>query len=299
MEMCSHHSPAAMLSHPSVDKDPQYSQPSTPGACCRKTLPDSPPVCMVHGCDKLLGKAYDKKCRTCVSHRQATVVEFDGAPHRFCQKCSRFHAQSEFDGTKRNCRQRLNEHNYRQRRLRLLRKAAQQTPTAPFSCTHMAVPTTVYSGSVVYLQPSSPPASIVPQCPVVDFVDNLSTELDVDFTDLDPLIDDVYIEALFNTTTCEPTMKSLPSDSESVAKVQSLAPTRVSAPVPVPAVAPQRAYFQAQTSGDTFLSGVSSTPSSLPIELDEFLWLEQSLAQSTASYTFPDLPPIVSYPILN
>lgn len=52
--------PDALLLCLPVDNAPHDSQPDTPGACCRKALPDSPSVCMVHGCDKELEKAYDK-----------------------------------------------------------------------------------------------------------------------------------------------------------------------------------------------------------------------------------------------
>jgi hypothetical protein len=38
-----------------------------------------------------------------------------------CLQCSRFHPLTDFDGIRKNCRQRLQEHNHRQRKSRLMR----------------------------------------------------------------------------------------------------------------------------------------------------------------------------------
>ncbi|KAG7671281.1 hypothetical protein NADE_007813 [Nannochloris sp. 'desiccata'] len=64
--------------------------------------------CHVFGCKSNLVKAYDK-------------VEFNGVSHRFCQQCSRFQPLTEFDGERKTCRQRLQQHNNRQRKTRLMR----------------------------------------------------------------------------------------------------------------------------------------------------------------------------------
>lgn len=67
-----------------------------------------------------------QKARTCSFHRKAGHVEIDQVLHRFCQQCSRFHPLAEFDGARRNCRNRLQQHNRRQRRMRLLRRPDSQ-----------------------------------------------------------------------------------------------------------------------------------------------------------------------------
>ncbi|PNG99373.1 Squamosa promoter-binding-like protein 9, partial [Tetrabaena socialis] len=46
----------------------------------------------------------------------ASMVMRDGIEQRFCQQCGRFHGLTEFDGTKRSCRARLQRHNARRRK---------------------------------------------------------------------------------------------------------------------------------------------------------------------------------------
>uniref|UniRef100_A0A0D9VCS7 SBP-type domain-containing protein n=1 Tax=Leersia perrieri TaxID=77586 RepID=A0A0D9VCS7_9ORYZ len=74
--------------------------------------------CQVEGCGvELVGvKDYHRKHRVCEAHAKFPRVVVAGQERRFCQQCSRFHALSEFDQTKRSCRRRLYDHNARRRK---------------------------------------------------------------------------------------------------------------------------------------------------------------------------------------
>nr|AGP03034.1 SQUAMOSA promoter binding protein-like protein 11 [Arabis alpina] len=77
------------------------------------------PRCQIDGCELDLSSAkdYHRKHRVCESHSKCPKVIVGGLERRFCQQCSRFHAVSEFDETKRSCRKRLSHHNARRRKL--------------------------------------------------------------------------------------------------------------------------------------------------------------------------------------
>ena len=77
-----------------------------------------PVLCQVDGCQSDLSgqKEYHQRYKICPQHMKAKCIPKDGAPHRFCQQCGRFHLLSEFDGNKRSCRVRLTKHNQRRRK---------------------------------------------------------------------------------------------------------------------------------------------------------------------------------------
>ncbi|XP_057487141.1 protein LIGULELESS 1-like isoform X2 [Actinidia eriantha] len=76
------------------------------------------PRCQVDGCHVALvnAKDYHRRHKVCEMHSKAPKVEVLGLEQRFCQQCSRFHAISEFDDSKRSCRRRLAGHNERRRK---------------------------------------------------------------------------------------------------------------------------------------------------------------------------------------
>lgn len=76
------------------------------------------PRCQVEGCHVALmnAKDYHRRHKVCEMHSKAPRVVVLGVEQRFCQQCSRFHAVSEFDDSKRSCRRRLAGHNERRRK---------------------------------------------------------------------------------------------------------------------------------------------------------------------------------------
>ncbi|XVE87520.1 hypothetical protein DITRI_Ditri18aG0124500 [Diplodiscus trichospermus] len=69
------------------------------------------------GADLKDAKQYHRRHKVCERHAKADFVLVKGIHQRFCQQCSRFHEISEFDGTKRSCRNRLAGHNERRRKV--------------------------------------------------------------------------------------------------------------------------------------------------------------------------------------
>jgi len=66
--------------------------------------------CQVPGCterDLSALKPYYQRYKICQFHGSATEVQLNGAPHRFCQQCGRFHPIKEFDRLNHSCRARL------------------------------------------------------------------------------------------------------------------------------------------------------------------------------------------------
>jgi len=51
-----------------------------------------------------------------MEHLKMSAIYVDGELQRFCQQCGRFHDLDKFDGDKRNCRERLSQHNRRRRK---------------------------------------------------------------------------------------------------------------------------------------------------------------------------------------
>ncbi|XP_015080583.1 squamosa promoter-binding-like protein 3 [Solanum pennellii] len=74
--------------------------------------------CQVETCEANLdgAKKYHKRHKVCQVHAKAPIVLLAGLKQRFCQQCSKFHELSEFDGTKKSCRLRLDGHNKRRRK---------------------------------------------------------------------------------------------------------------------------------------------------------------------------------------
>ncbi|KAK2974643.1 hypothetical protein RJ640_020525 [Escallonia rubra] len=81
-------------------------------------VPATVPRCQVEGCHVVLvnAKEYHRRHKVCEMHSKAPKVVVLGLEQRFCQQCSRFHAVSEFDESKRSCRRRLAGHNERRRK---------------------------------------------------------------------------------------------------------------------------------------------------------------------------------------
>eukprot|EP00240_Pyramimonas_obovata_P004520 CAMPEP_0118934962 /NCGR_PEP_ID=MMETSP1169-20130426/14604_1 /TAXON_ID=36882 /ORGANISM="Pyramimonas obovata, Strain CCMP722" /LENGTH=345 /DNA_ID=CAMNT_0006877927 /DNA_START=161 /DNA_END=1195 /DNA_ORIENTATION=+ len=69
-------------------------------------------ACRVPGCSCTDLSNASRHClrhRVCAQHLQSLSVMFHGKPHRFCQKCTRFHEIHEFDNMKHSCRAALKQ----------------------------------------------------------------------------------------------------------------------------------------------------------------------------------------------
>ncbi|CAA3029627.1 squamosa promoter-binding-like protein 7 [Olea europaea var. sylvestris] len=88
------------------------------GGASSAAAPPILPRCQVEGCQLVLvnAKDYHRRHKVCEMHAKAPKVVVHGIEQRFCQQCSRFHAVSEFDESKRSCRRRLAGHNLRRRK---------------------------------------------------------------------------------------------------------------------------------------------------------------------------------------
>lgn len=83
-------------------------------------------VCRVPDCttgDLSNGPRYCMRHRICEYHVRCQRVMFDDVPYRFCQKCTRFHHEDEFEAGKHTCREGL----LLQRKQRLLRSLNART----------------------------------------------------------------------------------------------------------------------------------------------------------------------------
>lgn len=56
-------------------------------------------------------RAYNQRYKACQTCLKLPVVAVKGKEVRFCQQCSCFHDITAFDGKKRSCRKKLEEHN--------------------------------------------------------------------------------------------------------------------------------------------------------------------------------------------
>ncbi|KAK9274396.1 hypothetical protein L1049_019210 [Liquidambar formosana] len=92
--------------------------PSSSSPAVSVSVPATVPRCQVEGCHVALvnAKDYHRRHKVCEMHSKAPKVVVHGQEQRFCQQCSRFHAVSEFDDSKRSCRRRLAGHNERRRK---------------------------------------------------------------------------------------------------------------------------------------------------------------------------------------
>ncbi|KAK3027710.1 hypothetical protein RJ639_042217 [Escallonia herrerae] len=105
-------------------------------------VPATMPRCQVEGCHVALvnAKEYHRRHKVCEMHSKAPKVVVLGLEQRFCQQCSRFHAVSEFDESKRSCRRRLAGHNERRRKSSHLdhpfptRNPSQDNTTMKYTC---------------------------------------------------------------------------------------------------------------------------------------------------------------------
>ncbi|PRW56339.1 squamosa promoter-binding 2 [Chlorella sorokiniana] len=93
----------------------------------------NPDACQVEGCTAALDARFHKRHHICAEHLRAPRVAIDGRDMRFCQKCAKFEALEEFDGSKRTCQRALAAHNLARQRRKAARKqsgAAQQQQQA-------------------------------------------------------------------------------------------------------------------------------------------------------------------------
>ncbi|KAJ6827762.1 putative squamosa promoter-binding-like protein 7 [Iris pallida] len=114
------------------------------------------PRCQVEGCNKPLldAKDYHRRHKVCELHSKSPKVVVLGAEQRFCQQCSRFHAITEFDDTKRSCRRRLAGHN--ERRRKSSNGAAGESITSNHHHHHSSLENSVIGGYFPFLPPTSP-----------------------------------------------------------------------------------------------------------------------------------------------
>ena len=85
--------------------------------------------CQVEGCGTVLNNArdYHSRYKICEHHLKAPVVLREGREQRFCQQCGKFQDVDEFDADKRSCRERLEKHNARRRRMREIQHMLKKT----------------------------------------------------------------------------------------------------------------------------------------------------------------------------
>lgn len=74
-------------------------------------------------------KEYYLRFKICDDHLRAKSAIKDGIQQRFCQQCGKFHPVEDFDGDKRSCRERLDKHNARRRRMREMQNMLRTTGT--------------------------------------------------------------------------------------------------------------------------------------------------------------------------
>jgi len=71
----------------------------------------------VDGCgiELINEKTYYKRYRICTAHCNMKSMVIQGRRQRFCQQCGRFHDVTEFEGSRKSCRRKLQRHNQRRR----------------------------------------------------------------------------------------------------------------------------------------------------------------------------------------
>ena len=91
------------------------SELSSPGGMVTAQVVEGARMCQVPGCTVDLTADYDTakathrrvpyhvRFRLCQAHVKADATMIQGVPQRWCQKCSRFHQLSSFDGLQRTC----------------------------------------------------------------------------------------------------------------------------------------------------------------------------------------------------
>ena len=73
----------------------------------------------VEGCTFLpKGTVYHQRYRICAFHASLPVVMINGEMKKWCQQCGRFQVLEEFEGSKKSCRKKLEQHNEQRRRAR-------------------------------------------------------------------------------------------------------------------------------------------------------------------------------------
>jgi hypothetical protein len=75
------------------------------------------PVCQVPGCARRLEgeRKYFQRYKICPAHLELPEMVVERQAIRFCQQCGRFQLTTEFDGDRRSCRHKLEQHNKRRR----------------------------------------------------------------------------------------------------------------------------------------------------------------------------------------
>lgn len=82
-----------------------------------------PCASQVKGCTNELptDKVYHRRYKICVYHATIPEMRVHGRSMRFCQQCGRFQIITEFDGLKKSCRKKLNQHNEQRKKARARR----------------------------------------------------------------------------------------------------------------------------------------------------------------------------------
>lgn len=174
--------------------------------------------------------------------------------------CSRFHLLSDFDDLKRTCRQGLSQHNCRQRRLRMLRKAAQNDYSIQMAHMELSASLPV---STEWLQQAAPSTIIFLNRPQA--VLNLSESAGLNFLQ-SPELNNVCFPLAQSSGGCIPSQPEGPTNSMRFVAVQATPTTLYQA--------------QLEKNGLDNSAGQLQTAAKEPMELEEFIWLEQCLAKS-------------------
>ncbi len=114
--------PLMLMPHPlllaSQLQAPHAALPSAPERRSRgRPSRSGPAVCRVTGCNTVLddGNTNCLRQRLCLPHMRADAVLLDGEAMRFCQQCKRLQPLVLFEGGKRSCAERLEQHNEKRR----------------------------------------------------------------------------------------------------------------------------------------------------------------------------------------
>ncbi|KAL6769167.1 hypothetical protein ACKKBF_B17735 [Auxenochlorella protothecoides x Auxenochlorella symbiontica] len=124
---------------------------------------DIPLTCQVLGCGQsLVGHAdYYQRYRVCKPHLKGPALIVEGLPQRFCQQCGRFHPLDAFDGDKRNCRARLEQHNSRRRKVFTTTQASRRPAGKREEPLHSAGPTSGDWAGDAHLASSAPSQDVM------------------------------------------------------------------------------------------------------------------------------------------
>lgn len=117
--------------------------------CNKRNLP---PQCLVRGCNftDALIEPYYKRYRICREHARMPAILMNGVQQRFCQQCGRFQKLGEFEGSRRNCREKLQSIRIRKKQ----RRPAVRTSSSELAA-RMLVPRWMADGDMAPFLPLS------------------------------------------------------------------------------------------------------------------------------------------------